>query len=168
MAGNGCVCLIRSWWRKAMERTILLVDDNKFIVEGLRAILMKKGYQILVSNNGLEALELLGSTIPDLILLDISMEPIDGWETLERARCRPGCAQIPVIIFSARKNLGEEARKNNLRVFEILSKPINTGFLVDAIERALAGRLTSGPEEIKPGTSAFHINIGFEKHISED
>lgn len=151
-----------------MERTILLVDDNKFIVEGLRAILKKRGYQILVSNNGLEALELLESTIPDLILLDISMEPIDGWETLERARGRPGCTQIPVIIFSARKNLGEEARTNNLRVFEILSKPINTGLLVDAIERALAGRPTSGPEEIKLNTSAFHINIGFEKHISED
>lgn len=68
------------------RRTILLVDDNKFIVDGLKAILRKKGYTIVVAYGGEEALAILENTVPDLILLDISMEPIDGWETLERAK----------------------------------------------------------------------------------
>lgn len=150
-----------------MEGTILLVDDNKFIVDGLKAILRKKGYSIVVAYGGEEALKILENTIPDLILLDISMEPIDGWETLERARQNPVSAHIPVIIFSARKTLSEEASRIRLEVSEILSKPINTGQLLVAIEKALKGRKPIPGIEIKPDISEFHINIGFEKHISE-
>lgn len=151
-----------------MVTTILLVDDNRFIVEGLKAILGKKGYHILVSGNGIEALDTLERVIPDLILLDISMEPIDGWETLERARSRPECAHIPVIIFSARKTLSEESRKAGLGVCEILSKPINTGLLMAAIERAVKKDKPLTPLELKPNISDFHINIGFEKHLPEE
>lgn len=150
-----------------MEGTILLVDDNKFIVDGLKAILRKRGYTIVVAYGGEEALAILENTIPDLILLDISMEPIDGWETLERARRNPRSAHIPVIIFSARKTLSEEASRVRLDVSEILSKPINTGQLLTAIEKALKGKRPGIEREIKPNISEFHINIGFEKHISE-
>lgn len=150
-----------------MEGTILLVDDNKFIVDGLKAILRKKGYTIVVAYGGEEALTILESTVPDLILLDISMEPIDGWETLERARRNPLSVHIPVIIFSARKTLSEEASRVRLEVSEILSKPINTGQLLTAIEKALKGKRPGIELEIKPDISEFHINIGFEKHISE-
>jgi len=150
-----------------MDGTILLVDDNKFIVDGLKAILQKKGYNILVAYSGLEALDLLERTIPDLILLDISMEPIDGWETLERARMKPVSAHIPVIIFSARKTISEEASRIRLEVSEILSKPINTGLLLAAIEKALKGRKHGLENKMELNISEFHINIGFEKHISE-
>lgn len=150
-----------------MDETILLVDDNKFIVDGLKAILRKKGYEILVAYGGEEALNLLDRSAPDLILLDISMEPMDGWETLERARKKPVSAHIPVIIFSARKTLTEEARRGSLEVSDILSKPINTGMLIAAIEKALGGRKAATDNKLELLISDFHINIGFEKHISE-
>ncbi|MCU0632065.1 MAG: response regulator [Methanolinea sp.] len=150
-----------------MDSTILLVDDNKFIVDGLKAILSKKGYHILVTYSGEEALDLMERTVPDLILLDISMEPIDGWETLERARRRPESAHIPVIIFSARKTLPEEARRKSLGVADVISKPINTGLLIDAIERTLKGNRPGTGKKIEPDLSEFHINIGFERHLAE-
>ena len=150
-----------------MEGTILLVDDNKFIVDGLKAILRKKGYEILVAYGGEEALDLLDRTTPDLILLDISMEPVDGWETLRRARTKPGGVHTPVIIFSARKGLSEEAGRKNLEVSDVISKPINTGQLLVAIDKALKGRKPGTDTKTESDISAFHINIGFEKHITE-
>lgn len=152
---------------ETMARTILLVDDNKFIVEGLKAILGKRGYQTHVAFSGEDALKFLEKSIPDLVLLDISMEPMDGWETLERIRQRPESLEIPVIIFSARKTLTEEAERLHLDVSAVISKPINTVQLIQAIERALHARKTDSPKLIEPKLSALHINIDFEHHLPE-
>ncbi|MDI9632440.1 MAG: response regulator [Methanolinea sp.] len=131
-----------------MGQTILIVDDNKFIVEGLHAILRRRGYQTVSALGGAEALALLSSSVPDLVLLDITMEPIDGWETLRRMRSCPGLESVPVIVFSARKTLSEEAACHQYNVSEVLAKPINTSRLLDAIEKVL------NPGEGGAGTGA--------------
>ncbi|MDD1716065.1 MAG: response regulator [Methanolinea sp.] len=146
--------------------TILVVDDNRYIVDGLVAILTRRGYDTLAANSGEEALTLLQKTIPDLILLDITMGPIDGWATLEKVRRRPESARIPVIVFSARKSLADEASRSRLEVAEVIQKPINTGTLLEAIDRALKGRKT-GFQKAEEREAEFHINIGFDKHIIE-
>jgi len=120
-----------------MARTILIVDDNKFIVEGLHAILRKRGFLTISALGGAEALDLLSRAIPDLVLLDISMEPIDGWETLRRMRAKPDLVQLPVIVFSARGSISEEVESNSLNVSEVLAKPINTSRLLEVINRVL-------------------------------
>jgi len=120
-----------------MARTILIVDDNKFIVEGLHAILRKRGFLTISALGGAEALDLLSRAIPDLVLLDISMEPIDGWETLRRMRAKPDLVQLPVIVFSARGSISEEVESNSLNVREVLAKPINTSRLLEVINRVL-------------------------------
>ena len=121
-----------------MEHTILIVDDNRFIVEGLHAILRKRGFRTISAMSGIEALDLLSRGVPDLVLLDISMEPIDGWETLRRMRANPDLVQVPVIVFSARRTLSEEASYHHLNVSEVLTKPINTSLLLDVITRILS------------------------------
>jgi len=120
-----------------MERTILIVDDNKFIVEGLRVLLCKRGFSTMSALGGAEALDLLARTVPDLVLLDISMEPIDGWETLKRMRANPKLVEVPVIIFSARRSISEEAASKTLDVSEVLAKPIDISRLFEAIDRVL-------------------------------
>jgi len=120
-----------------MERTILIVDDNKFIVEGLHAILRKRGFLTISALGGAEALDILSRAVPDLVLLDISMEPIDGWETLRRMRAKPDLVQLPVIVFSARGTISEEIGSNSLNVSEVLAKPINTSRLLEVINRVL-------------------------------
>jgi CheY-like chemotaxis protein len=68
-----------------VDDTILIVDDSQYIVDGLVALLKRKGFTTITANGGEQALSILTSTVPDLILLDILMEPVDGWETLERS-----------------------------------------------------------------------------------
>jgi len=123
--------------RGSMGRTILIVDDNRFIVEGLHAILRRRGFDTVSALGGIEALELLSRSTTDLVLLDLSMEPIDGWETLRRMRSNPNLAEVPVIVFSARKTLPGEAARNTLGISEILQKPINTSRLLEVINRVL-------------------------------
>lgn len=120
-----------------MGQTILIVDDNKFIVEGLHAILRRRGYQTVSALGGAEALQVLSTSVPDLVLLDITMEPIDGWETLRRMRSERGLESVPVIIFSARRTLSEEAACHQYNVSDVLAKPINTSRLLEVIEKVL-------------------------------
>lgn len=127
-----------------MEHTILIVDDNRFIVEGLHAILRKRGFRTMSALSGTEALDLLSRVIPDLVLLDISMEPIDGWETLRRMRANPDFMHIPVIVFSARRTLSEEVSYHHLNISEILTKPINTSLLLEVISRVLSREYEAG------------------------
>ncbi len=150
-----------------MSSTILVVDDNRYIVDGLVAILTRRGYQTATAASGEEALDLLQRMIPDLILLDITMVSMNGWETLERARRQPESAHIPVIIFSARKTLADEARCRRLEVTEVIPKPINTTDLLETIGRILKGKRTALYPSDEGGDTAYHINIGFDQHLSE-
>jgi two-component system OmpR family response regulator len=122
---------------------ILVVDDNAYIVEGLTEILKRKGYSPISCRGGEEALQLLRSTEVDVMLLDISMQPLDGWKTLERVRTDPSIADTPTIIFSARKFLENEAGNCQWHVDAVLSKPVNTGDLIDAIEHAIGRKRNS-------------------------
>ena len=114
-----------------------MVDDNAYIVEGLTEILKRKGYFPIPCRGGEEALQLLRSTEVDVMLLDISMQPLDGWKTLERVRTDPLIADTPTIIFSARKFLENEAGYCQWHVDAVLSKPVNTESLIAAIEQAI-------------------------------
>ena len=148
-----------------MIGTILVVDDNTYIVDGLVAILKKKGYDTVTANSGMETLKKLESLSPDLILLDISMEPMNGWETLGKIRENPASSKIPVIIFSARKRLEEEMKASTLEADAVIAKPINTRLLLEAIDGLLkrkqdeTGNHFNGKEIL--------IKLGFDRHIHD-
>lgn len=104
-----------------MEDTILIVDDSPYIVDGLVALLKRKGFNPIATHGGDEALELLKTTKPDLILLDIMMEPMDGWETLDRLKADPQTKEIPVLMFSAKKITPDEAKQHSLNIEDFIS-----------------------------------------------
>ena len=118
-----------------MERTILIVDDSPYIVDGLAALLKRKGYGTIACNGGEEALATLGTVQPDLILLDIMMEPIDGWETLGKIKAGSTTRDIPVLMFSSKKISLEEAEEHGMGIGDFVSKPVNPSQLLDAISR---------------------------------
>ena len=118
-----------------MNDTIMIVDDSSFIVDGLVAILKRKGYKPLPAHGGDECLEILKTTIPDLILLDIMMEPMDGWETLDRIKSNPATKGIPVLMFSAKKISPSEAQEHSLSIDDFVSKPVNPAQLIESIQR---------------------------------
>ena len=123
-----------------MDETILIVDDSPYIVDGLAALLKRKGYKPLIAHGGDEAIEILASRLPDLILLDIMMEPMDGWETLEKIKEDPGTNDVPVLMFSAKKISPQEAHDHRLKIEDFVSKPVNPAHLMESIQRIFQRR----------------------------
>lgn len=123
-----------------METTILVVDDSPYIVDGLVALLKRKGFNPVACHGGEEALATLGTVTPNLILLDIMMEPMDGWETLGRIKENPAIADIPILMFSAKKITAEEAAEHCLGIEDFVSKPVNPAQLLEAINRIFERR----------------------------
>ena len=83
--------------------SILVVDDSPFIVDVFVTMLERGGYRTVAAYGGGECLEILKTVTPDLILLDIMMEPMDGWETLEKIKENPLTKDIPVLMLTAKQ-----------------------------------------------------------------
>jgi two-component system, OmpR family, response regulator len=118
-----------------MYETILIVDDSTFIVDGLVAILKRKEFKPIPAHGGDECLDILKTVTPDLILLDIMMEPMDGWETLDHLKKNPDTKNIPVLMFSAKKISFEEAQEHHMNIEDFVSKPVNPTQLMESIQR---------------------------------
>ena len=119
-----------------MTDTVLVVDDSTFIVEGLVALLKKK-YRAIPSFGGEECLQILLTEDPSVIILDIMMEPMDGWETLSRIKANPRTRHIPVLMFSAKQISFEEAEAHRIRIDDFLTKPVNPKELLSVVARIL-------------------------------
>jgi two-component system, OmpR family, response regulator len=138
-----------------VDDTILIVDDSPYIVDGLVALLKRKGFKPLASHGGDEALSVLSTTKPDLILLDIMMEPMDGWETLEKIKANPETSNLPVLMFSAKKITPEEAQEHSLNIEDFVSKPVNPAQLLDAIKRVFERRKDVNMEAVVAKDAGF-------------
>ena len=123
-----------------MDDSILIVDDSPYIVDGLVALLKRKGFKPIAAHGGDEAIALLSTNKPDLILLDIMMEPMDGWETLEMIKANPETCELPVLMFSAKKISPAEAQEHSLNIEDFVSKPVNPAQLLDSIKRIFERR----------------------------
>jgi len=137
-----------------MNETIMIVDDSSFIKEGLVTIFNRGGYNTVSATSGDECLEILQTTTPDIILLDILMEPMDGWETLSRLKANPATAGIPVLVFSAKKITPSEALEHSKDIDGFVAKPVNPVQLMNSIQRIL-NRRNNGKVEffVAPGTN---------------
>jgi two-component system OmpR family response regulator len=121
--------------------TVLIVDDSAFIVEGLIAFLKKK-YLPIAAHGGAECLEILKRQTPSVIILDIMMEPMDGWETLAHIKENPETRHIPVLMFSAIKISPEEAEEHQISLDDCLTKPVSPNKIIEAIEKVISRRDT--------------------------
>jgi two-component system OmpR family response regulator len=120
--------------------TILVVDDSPFIVDVFVTMLERGGYRTVAAYGGGECLEILKTVTPDLILLDIMMEPMDGWETLERIKEDPATKEIPVLMLTAKQLTPVEAQEYGIFIEDYVLKPITHRELYDAIEHVLNRR----------------------------
>jgi two-component system OmpR family response regulator len=107
------------------SQKILVVDDNRDLVELYLTILGMKGYTVVGVLSGRECLEELGTTLPDLILLDIMMAPMDGWETLRRIREDPETCDIPVIMVTGKQFVLEELVQYGDLIDGYIVKPVS-------------------------------------------
>ena len=105
--------------------TVLLVDDNTTNLQVLREALDGRGYKLLVAKNGSSALNITRKAAPDLILLDIMMPEMDGYEVIARLKKDPDTAAIPVIFVTAMTDQQDEAKGLALGAVDYITKPIN-------------------------------------------
>lgn len=124
------------------DYSILLVDDTQTNLILLKAILKKEAYQLITANSGEEALELVCSTTPDLILLDVMMPRMSGYEVAERLLADPETKDIPIIFLTALDSttqLPDALAEGN---YEFCSKPYNKVVLFERMQaRLLQGRV---------------------------
>ncbi len=120
--------------------TIMVVDDSAFIVDVFVTMLERGGYKTIATYGGQECLDVLKTERPDLILLDIMMEPMDGRETLERIKTNPESKDIPVMMLTAKQLTPDEAQEYAIYVEDYVLKPITHRELYDVIEHILNRR----------------------------
>ena len=120
-----------------MTHKILVVEDDQPILDLMDLLIRKLGYEPVLIANGPEALEAIRKDPPSLILLDIMMMPINGWEFLEKLRTEYGKKDLPVIIFSASPAVEERMAKIQDPHLGVLNKPVSFAELRDGIKRFL-------------------------------
>ena len=111
---------------------VLVVDDDESIRQIVRLCLGDEGYEVFEAANGLDALALLPDCRPDLILLDLRMPVMDGWEFARRYRLSPG-PHVPIVAFIAALNAELEAA--DLEAASILAKPFDLEELLAIVRR---------------------------------
>jgi CheY-like chemotaxis protein len=120
--------------------TIMVIDNSPFIVDIFVTMLERGGYTVYSANSGPEGIELLKSVTPDLILLDIMMEPMDGWETLVAVKQNFATKDIPVMMLTAKQLTPQEAQEYGMYIEDYILKPVTHSELYAAIEGVISRR----------------------------
>ena len=116
---------------------VLIVDDDERLREYVRVNLEAEGYEVREAGSAEEGLEALGERSPDLILLDVMMPQVDGWETLRRIQEHTGIGAIPVIMFSGKvdEQAASEAASRGVQGF--IGKPFDPRSLIEKTKQQL-------------------------------
>ncbi len=118
---------------------ILLVEDNEMNRDMLSRRLERRGYEVIIATNGLAGVEATVTAMPDLVLMDMSLPVIDGWEATRRIKDNPATAGIPVIALTAHAMAGDREKAMEAGCDDYDTKPIELPALLDKIARLTGG-----------------------------
>jgi CheY-like chemotaxis protein len=118
---------------------ILLVEDNEMNRDMLSRRLERRGYQVLLAVDGREGVDRAGAEAPDLVLMDMSLPVLDGWEATRVLKAAPATRHIPVIALTAHAMSSDRARAMEAGCDDYDTKPIDLPRLLGKIEALLAG-----------------------------
>jgi len=118
---------------------VVCVEDEPEMIDLVRLILAKEGFEVVGVSGGLEGLATIERLQPDLVLLDLMMPDMDGWEVYRRMKANPAISNVPVIVVTAKaqsidKVLGLQVAK----VDDYITKPFGPAQLLKSVERVLA------------------------------
>lgn len=120
-----------------MPGKILIVEDDLESLKLIGLMLQSRGYQIVAAQNGLQALNKVATESPDLVILDVMMPGMDGYEVARRLRADPNTAAIPIIMLTARGQVTDKVAGFEAGADEYLIKPVHPAELVSRIESLL-------------------------------
>ena len=118
-----------------MQRTVLIIEDEKLIIVSTQMVLEAAGFRVESATNGEDGIAKAKGQTPDLILLDIMMPGIDGWETLTRLKRDPATAGIPVVIFTAREHARGHQKSSEMGAADYFRKPFEPDELIELVEK---------------------------------
>lgn len=118
--------------------TLLIVEDESSFRQFMSLALHMEGYQVHSVENGKRAIQALQRTAPDLVILDLSMPDISGWEVLRFIRNTSHLATTPVLVLTANADADTRRLCQREHVSQLLLKPASLDEILDAVQRALA------------------------------
>jgi DNA-binding response OmpR family regulator len=124
------------------EATILVVDDETDTVDFIRDTLKAEGFRVLVAHDGRQALEVLQRRTPDLVLLDLMLPELSGFEVLESLAKDARTSSIPVVVLTARGGESDQQRGLALGARRYMSKPFDVRDLIAEVQRQVGPRTT--------------------------
>jgi DNA-binding response OmpR family regulator len=141
--------------------TVLVVDDEARIIDFIHMNLELEGFRVLEAANGYEALERLKEDLPDLIILDVMMPGMDGFETLRRIR---EVSTVPVIMLTVRQEEGDRIRGLDLGADDYITKPVSPRELVSRVRAVLRRSFMPSPTRKTQIVVDDELTIDFSKH----
>ncbi len=151
--------------RKSKE-SILMVDDNATNLQVLSQTLSGRGYRLLVAKNGESALAVTAKTLPDLILLDIMMPGIDGFEVCRRLKANPAHHDIPVIFLSALGQTEDKVKGLKLGAVDYITKPFQPEEVIARVDTHLTLRCLQQQLEVA-NAELRDLNENLEQKVQE-
>ena len=120
-------------------RTIVFIEDESEMIDLVSLILGPRRYEVIGAMGGVEGLAMVQKELPDLVLLDLMMPDMDGWEVYQQMRAQEVTREIPVVILTAKaQNIDKVLALHIAKVDGYLSKPFSPQELIDSVERIFA------------------------------
>ncbi len=121
------------------ERRVVYIEDDQEMIDLVVLILSRRGYQVKGAHGGRVGLDMIFQDPPDLVLLDLMMPGMDGWEVFQQLKANDKTRGIPVIVITAKAQAIDRVLGLHIaRVDDYLSKPFRPQELVDSVERVLS------------------------------
>jgi len=141
-----------------VKTRILVVDDELSIIKFLRANLEAKGYKVLAAMDGAEALQTFEMELPDLVILDIMMPKMDGFEVCRKLR---EWSQVPIIMLSARGDVSDKVKCLSLGADDYITKPFGVGELIARVRAVLRRTEAAAAIPSQPSFTSGDLQISF-------
>jgi two-component system response regulator VicR len=119
-------------------RRVVYIEDEQEMIDLVRLILSRKGFEVSGANGGREGLDLVRNSLPDLVLLDLMMPDMDGWDVYQQMKAGETTRNIPVIVVTAKaQSIDKVLGLHIAKVDDYVSKPFSPQELVDSVEKVL-------------------------------
>jgi two-component system response regulator VicR len=119
-------------------RQVIYIEDEQEMIDLVRLILSRKGFEVIGATGGRDGLDLVRQNLPDLVLLDLMMPDMDGWDVYQQMKSEESTKEIPVIVVTAKaQSIDKVLGLHIAKVDDYISKPFSPQELVESVEKVL-------------------------------
>lgn len=121
-----------------LKKRILIVEDHESLLQLQSILLSAQGYEVQGAKDGREAIRLIDSSPPDLVILDIGLPGVDGYEVCRHVKSRPESRHIPVIVITARRTREDLQKIDEVGADWYIPKPFKSAMVTETVQRFLS------------------------------